>query len=181
MKRVLLGLGSNKEFDGKSCLELLSCACHDLAILLENVIVSSVYKTKAMYVEDQDDFYNMCALGFVADDMLPHQLLKIVNQIEAKFGRDRQKEIRFGARSLDIDIELFGCESVNEKDLQIPHPRIHERMFVLIPAIEVLKESADEIIRGKYIQSLEELKKTEDFESIKKIVPAQVVQEWNKN
>lgn len=181
MKRVLLGLGSNRSYNSMSPLQLLQEACRDLSGCLAEPSFSSVYRTKAMYVEDQDDFYNMCVLGFVADDMLPHQLLKIVNQIEAKFGRDRQKEIRFGARSLDIDIELFGCESVNEKDLQIPHPRIHERMFVLIPAIEVLKESADEIIRGKYIQSLEELKKTEDFESIKKIVPAQVVQEWNKN
>ena len=134
-----------------------------------------------MYVEDQEDFYNMCVQGFVADDLDPFQFLKTINQIEAKYGRDRSKEIRFGARSLDIDIELFGDEHINHPDLQIPHPRVEERLFVLIPATEVLNETADELIRGKYIESLEVLKGTEDFESIKKVVPAQVVQKWNRN
>ena len=181
MKRVLLGLGSNKSFQNMAPLDLLKCACRDLSGCLAEPSFLSVYKTKAMYVEDQEDFYNMCVLGFVADDLDPFQLLKTVNQIEAKYGRDRSKEIRFGARSLDIDIELFGDEHINHPDLQIPHPRVEERLFVLIPATEVLNETADELIRGKYIESLEVLKGTEDFESIKKVVPAQVVQKWNRN
>ena len=181
MKRVLLGLGSNKSFQNMAPLDLLKCACRDLSGCLAEPSFLSVYKTKAMYVEDQEDFYNMCVQGFVADDLDPFQLLKTVNQIEAKYGRDRSKEIRFGARSLDIDIELFGDEHINHPDLQIPHPRVEERLFVLIPATEVLNETADELIRGKYIESLEVLKGTEDFESIKKVVPAQVVQKWNRN
>lgn len=180
MKRVLLGLGSNKSFNGMAPLDLLKCACKDLSGYLVKPSFSSVYKTKAMYVEDQDDFYNMCALGFVSDDLDPFRLLKIINDIEAKYGRDRSKEIRFGARSLDIDIELFGNEEINHPDLQIPHPRVEERLFVLIPATEVLFESADELIRGKYISCLESLKNTEDYENIKKVVPAQVVQKWNR-
>jgi len=183
MIRVLLGLGSNKSFNNMAPLDLLKCACKELSGYLVKPSFSSVYKTKAMYVEDQDDFYNMCAYGFVPDDLSPFELLKKVNEIEAAYGRDRSKEIRFGARSLDIDIELFGDQVINHPDLQIPHPRVEERLFVLIPATEVLKETADELLRGKYIESLEVLKNKnmEDFESIKKVVPAQVVQKWNRN
>ena len=59
MTRVLLGLGSNKSFAGKTPLELLSGAGKRLSEVLVNAKFSSVYKTRAMYVEDQDDFYNM--------------------------------------------------------------------------------------------------------------------------
>ena len=121
MKRVLLGLGSNKSFNNKSPLQLLACAGEELSCLMWDCLFSSVYKTPAMYVEDQEDFYNAAALGYVDDDADAFDFLKKINQIEAKYGRDRAKEIRFGPRSLDIDIELFGNEVINEPDLQIPH------------------------------------------------------------
>ena len=85
MKRIILGLGSNKSFNGKSCLELLNDACHDLTTLLKNVIVSSVYRTKAMYVTDQDDFYNMALLGYVTEDYNPFFLLEQIHEIEEKY------------------------------------------------------------------------------------------------
>lgn len=180
MKRVLFGLGSNKSFDKKTPLQLLESACVNLSRYLVKPSFSSVYKTKAMYVENQNDFFNMCVLGFVTDDLSAFDLLKITQKIEKEHGRNREKEIRFGSRSLDIDIELFGDEKINHPILQIPHPRVLERMFVLIPAIEVLKDSADEFIREEYIKNLEKLKKTEDFESIKMVLPSQAVQEWSK-
>lgn len=157
MKRVLLGLGSNRAFNDKTPLEILSCAQQELTRHLVDPSFSSVYKTKAMYVEDQEDFYNMAALGYVADDSDPFLFLKTINQIEAKYGRDRSKEIRFGPRSLDIDIELFGDESINHPQLQIPHPRMQERAFVLIPALEILTNSADVLIRRKYISCLDKI------------------------
>ena len=72
------------------------------------MICSSIYITKAQIVTDQDDFYNMVISGQVADEENPFEFLKKINQIEATYGRDRAKEIRFGPRSLDIDIEIFG-------------------------------------------------------------------------
>ena len=136
---------------------------------MESVHFSSVYKTPAMYVIDQEDFYNAAAVGYVADDTDAFDFLKKINQIEAKFGRDRDREIRFGPRSLDIDIELFGDEHIDSPTLQIPHIRMEERAFVLIPSIEVLKYSADEIVRDKYIKCLEAVEKTGGAEGIIKL------------
>ena len=163
MKRVLLGLGSNKSFQNKKPLELLECACTELSRLLKNPVFSSVYKTKAMYVEDQNDFYNMAALGYVDDILNPFELLSFIHEIEAKYGRNREEEIRFGPRTLDIDIELFGDDVINTPDLQIPHIRIKERAFVLIPALEILQDSADKKIRDDFAECLEKLRSAGDF------------------
>ena len=168
MKRVLLGLGSNRTFNNRTPLENLECACADLKRLLADPSFSSVYKTKAMYVEDQDDFYNMAVLGFIADDFDAFEFLKIINKIEEKYGRNRQNEIRFGPRPLDIDIELFGDEKYDTEILTVPHPRIKERAFVLIPAIEILDNSADIQIRREYEECLEKLKKQGEV-SVEKI------------
>ena len=164
-----MGLGSNKSYNNKTPLELLAAAGEELCLLMENVHFSSVYKTPAMYVTDQEDFYNAAVVGYVADDTDAFDFLKKINQIEAKYGRDRDREIRFGPRSLDIDIELFGDEHIDSPTLQIPHIRMEERAFVLIPSIEVLKYSADEIVREKYIKCLEAVEKTGGAEGIIKL------------
>ena len=164
-----MGLGSNKSYNNKTPLELLAAAGEELCLLMENVHFSSVYKTPAMYVTDQEDFYNAATVGYVADDTDAFDFLKKINQIEAKYGRDRDREIRFGPRSLDIDIELFGDEHIDSPTLQIPHIRMEERAFVLIPSIEVLKYSADEIVREKYIKCLEAVEKTGGAEGIIKL------------
>ena len=169
MKRVLLGLGSNKSYNNKSPLQLLACAGEELCGLMSGCVFSSVYKTPAMYVTDQEDFYNAAALGYVADDADAFDFLHNINEIEAKYGRDRTKEVRFGPRSLDIDIELFGDQSIDAPDLQIPHVRMEERAFVLIPSVEVLKYSADEIVREKYINCLAALEKTGGADGIIKL------------
>ncbi len=169
MKRVLLGLGSNRSFNGLAPLELLSLAGRELSGLMKDIHFSSVYKTKAMYVEDQEDFYNAAALGWVEDSEDAFAFLHKINEIEAKYGRDRSREVRFGPRSLDIDIELFGDERIESPELQVPHIRMEERAFVLIPSIEVLKYSADELVREKYIKCLAELESKGGTDGITKI------------
>lgn len=175
MKRVLLGLGSNKTYDGHSPCELLSFAREELSVIMSDCSFSSVYKTKAMYVENQEDFFNMAAIGFVSDDENPFEFLQKINKIEAKYGRDRSKEIRFGPRSLDIDIELFGDEKINTLELQIPHIRMEERAFVLIPTLEILNNPADELIREKYTNCLNQLKKDGCADDVVKFVSQEVV------
>lgn len=167
MQLVVLGLGSNKQFLDKSPLENLKGACRKLKAILQNPVFSSVYKTKAMYVEDQEDFYNMVVLGFVADDLDPVDFLHTINKIEAEFGRDRSKEIRFGPRSLDIDIEEFGNQNINTEILQIPHIRIKERAFVLIPLLEIFSEYADEIKKNEFLECLHILEEKGETEEVK--------------
>lgn len=160
MNFVLLGLGSNSTFKGFNSLELLGLACSKLKFLFtsENPFaLSSVYCTKAMYVTDQADFYNMAVCGMVEDSITPHKLLESIHVIEAELGRDRAKEIRFGPRSIDIDIELFGSQTINDSVLQIPHPRLSERAFVLTPMLEILPKSADCINRERFADYLRQL------------------------
>lgn len=141
MEDVVLGLGSNRSFGGKDPVALLAQACTALTAVLGDCAFSSVYKTGALYVTDQDDFYNMAVLGKYAGT--PRELLEDVHIIEGNLGRDRAKEFRNGPRPLDIDIELFGNVQVHEADLIIPHERLMERAFVLKPVVEILRNSAD--------------------------------------
>lgn len=158
---VVLGLGSNTIFNGLDSLHILAAACNELKNLFapyaEKMIISSVYRTKALYVTDQSDFYNMAVYCFVSDSCTPHSLLEKIHVIEARYGRDRSREIRFGPRPLDIDIELFGKRTVNEPDLQIPHPRLSERAFVLTPMLEILPVSADCVNRELFAGYLRRL------------------------
>ncbi len=169
MKRVLLGLGSNRSFKGLAPIELLSLAGRELSRLMTDISFSSVYRTKAMYVEDQEDFYNAAVLGYVSDETDAFDFLHQINEIEAKYGRDRSKEVRFGPRPLDIDIELFGNEHIEAAELQIPHIRMEERAFVLIPSIEILTDSADELLREKYIKCLAAVKEAGGADGIIKL------------
>ncbi|MCF0242764.1 MAG: 2-amino-4-hydroxy-6-hydroxymethyldihydropteridine diphosphokinase [Treponema sp.] len=154
MKSILLGLGSNRSFCNLDSLQILNLACEELRQIVLDPVFSSVYKTKAMYVTDQEDFYNMAVYGFVPDEESPYKYLDKIHKIEEKYGRDRQNEIRFGSRSLDIDIEKFGNIVSNDPALTLPHPRIKERAFVLVPALEILPEPAENKLREEFSKAL---------------------------
>ena len=159
---VVLGLGANKKLSSTISenefyhpATTLKKAFSVLKNVLSNSVMSSIYKTKAMYVTDQDDFYNAAVFGYYNGE--PEDLLIQLQGIEALFGRNREKEIRNGPRTLDIDIELFGNQKINTKKLEIPHPRLHERQFILIPLLDVLKVSADIPNRSVFENYLKQL------------------------
>lgn len=137
MTDVVLGLGSNRSFNKMIPPQILSRALELISRFIGNMKISSVYITKAMYVTDQSDFYNMAVYGTY--DGSAFQLLEDIHKVENQLGRDRTKEIRFGPRSLDVDIELFGSQTINTPDLTVPHERIAERAFVLVPLLEILE------------------------------------------
>lgn len=89
---------------------------------------------------EQDDYLNLVVHGLTS--LTPHQLLRETQLIEAAFGRDRTNERRWGPRVLDIDLLLVGDEVVDTPELVVPHPRIGERSFVLIPLMEVMPGGA---------------------------------------
>ncbi|WP_147614566.1 2-amino-4-hydroxy-6-hydroxymethyldihydropteridine diphosphokinase [Treponema pectinovorum] len=156
MTDVILGLGSNKTWKDKSCEIILKMAFDKLSLLLSGITASSVYRTKPMYYTEQEDFFNLFVRGKIDSSLPPQDLLFKIHKIEESLGRDRTKEIRNGPRSIDIDIEFFGNTAVVTKDLQIPHPRIFERAFVLIPMLEILNESADFISRDVFVHYVNE-------------------------
>ena len=170
---VVLGLGSNRKLPSSleegvflHPAEILKKAFSVLQNVLKDCTLSSIYKTKAMYVTDQEDFYNAAVFGYFSGT--PEELLFKTQAIEALFGRNRANEFRNGPRTLDIDIELFGNETISTPKLEIPHPRLQERQFILIPLLDVLKENADIPCRSV-------------FEDYLKHLPDQGVQLYERN
>lgn len=101
--------------------------------------LSRLYRTPAWGVEDQPDFVNAVAL--VQTALAPRPLLEALLEVERRFGRDRARERRWGPRTLDLDVLLYGAQVVDEPGLQLPHPRLHLRAFALAPLLEVAPDA----------------------------------------
>jgi 2-amino-4-hydroxy-6-hydroxymethyldihydropteridine diphosphokinase len=126
---VLLGLGSNVG----DRLASLQAAVAALAPAAVPTAVSAVYETRPMYVEDQAAFLN---IAVAAETRLgAPDLLARLKDLERRLGRT--PGVRFGPRRIDIDILIFGEEVVVGPGLEVPHPRMLERGFVLVPAADV--------------------------------------------
>lgn len=139
MTRCYLGLGSNLAEPAKqlqAALELL----HEQTDLVV-IQCSSFYGSKAVGPGEQPDYLN--AVVAIDCDLPAAKLLQLIQAIEHRQGR--QREIAWGARTLDIDLLLFGNETIETESLTIPHPRIAERAFVLAPLVELLKEIEPEL------------------------------------
>lgn len=100
---------------------------------------SSFYETEPVGVEDQPWFLNLAARGLVS--VSPQALLELCKAAEEAAGRRRG--VRFGPRPLDVDILLYGEEEVCEPDLAIPHARLCERRFALVPLCEIAPDLVD--------------------------------------
>lgn len=99
----------------------------------EVLAVSSIYETAPVGLTDQADFLNLVVQ--IETDLGAHDLLSVCQSIENELGRVR--DIRWGPRTVDLDILLYNKDNVGTEDLLIPHPRMHERAFVLIPLLEI--------------------------------------------
>jgi 2-amino-4-hydroxy-6-hydroxymethyldihydropteridine diphosphokinase len=100
---------------------------------IEVVNTSSIYETDPVGYEDQDPFLNMVIQ--VETGLSPEELLKLCLKIENVLGRIR--EIKWGPRTLDLDILMYNQENIETEDLKVPHPRMHQRAFVMIPLLEI--------------------------------------------
>jgi 2-amino-4-hydroxy-6-hydroxymethyldihydropteridine diphosphokinase len=131
MPKVYLSLGSNR---GDSPA-ILRAAVEALRGLLGGLRASNLYLSDPMYLRDQPAFLNLAVTG---DCLLaPLELLDAIQGIEARFGRDRSRERSKGPRSLDIDILLYGDLVIDSDRLVLPHPRMAERKFALLPLLEL--------------------------------------------
>ncbi len=125
MEKVFLGIGSNV---GEK-IPYIKKAVTLLSKILTDMEKAPLYISKAVGFEDQPDFINTVISGYT--DIEPYELFKKVKDIEKKVGRI--KRFRWGPREIDIDILFYGNLLIEKDDLIIPHPRIHERDFVLKP------------------------------------------------
>ncbi|HAA75799.1 TPA: 2-amino-4-hydroxy-6-hydroxymethyldihydropteridine diphosphokinase [Candidatus Latescibacteria bacterium] len=108
---------------------------------------SPVYRNPPMGPQDQPDYLN--AVVALDVDLRPRALLDRCLDIEREFGRVR--DIRWGPRTLDLDIVLFGSEIVDEPGLTIPHPRMLERSFVLLPLADLHPEGVHPLTQSTFL------------------------------
>ena len=113
---------------------------------------SSLYRTQPMGPVEQPPFIN--AVFSLEAEIGPHDLLSLLLDIEQKMGRVRKE--RWGPRVIDLDLLFYGEEIIKEQGLEVPHPRLHERRFVLAPLAEiapgfahpVIKKTVSELLAG---------------------------------
>jgi len=133
MTRSFVGLGANLEDPRgqiQRAVELL--AAEDG---IELVAVSSLRETDPVGYEDQPRFLNGAAE--LCTSLSARELLERLLAVERRLGRVRGEGPRFGPRTIDLDLLLYGDELIDEPGLQIPHPRLHERRFALEPLAEL--------------------------------------------
>ena len=145
---VILGLGSNRSWNSMDSYAILDKAIEELGKILSELKCAPFYETEPLPKSDQNNFINTAVSGFFNGG--PDEMLDCIHMMEAMFGRDRSAEIRWGERSLDIDILLFGRQIINSPRLTIPHPRLEERRFALEPLIRLLPRACSPVTGISY-------------------------------
>ena len=131
--RACIGLGANL---GDAVANVQS-ALQALDALPGTRVVraSRLYRTPAWGKTDQPAFVNAAAT--IDTPLSARELLDAMLVIERDFGRDRSAGDRWSARTLDLDLLLYGDETIDEPGLHVPHPHLHERAFALVPLVEI--------------------------------------------
>ncbi len=128
--KLFLSLGSNIGDKYENLRRAKSLLEKNYIIILKS---SKIYTTKPFGYTDQDDFLNECLLCHT--DKTPEDVLNVIKEIESNLKRKRI--IRWGPRTIDVDILFYDNEIINKDDLTVPHPGIPERDFVLRPLMDL--------------------------------------------
>ncbi|MGH6739169.1 MAG: 2-amino-4-hydroxy-6-hydroxymethyldihydropteridine diphosphokinase [Bradyrhizobium sp.] len=159
MASVLIALGGNvgdvRTTFGKAIANI--CGMAQAALVAR----SSDYATPPWGEEDQARFINACIE--IDTSLDPHALLFVLHKVEQKFGRDRAKERRWGPRTIDLDLIAYDSVSIDKPELTLPHPRLFERAFVLVPLAEI---APDRVIRGRRVDDALKDLSTEGIERL---------------
>ena len=136
MADVLIALGGNVGDVRATFQKAIAniCGMTQAALLAR----SSDYATPPWGELDQARFINACIE--IDTSLDPHALLFTLHKIEKKFGRDRGNETRWGPRTLDLDLIAYDDVSIDKPELTLPHPRLFERAFVLVPLLEIVPD-----------------------------------------
>jgi 2-amino-4-hydroxy-6-hydroxymethyldihydropteridine diphosphokinase len=161
MKHVAtIGIGSNVGEKSLQCekaiSEILKLDRHSL------LAASSLYRTKPVGYMNQDWFVN--GVIQIGTDLDPFELHQALQSIERQL--ERKKTFRWGPRTIDLDILFFDEAEIRTKDLQIPHPRLHERQFVLVPLVEIRRDLIHPVLKKTVVELLEDLKEDQGVERL---------------
>jgi 2-amino-4-hydroxy-6-hydroxymethyldihydropteridine diphosphokinase len=141
MLEAFVALGGNLGDVRATFTQAIAMLCDGVEVRL--VARSSDYRTPPWGITEQPSFIN--AVIAVATSLSPRQLLKRLQACERALGRDRGREQRWGPRPIDLDLLAFDDVTLREPDLTLPHPRLFERAFVLLPLAEI---DPDRLIAG---------------------------------
>ena len=133
MARAFVAFGSNLGDREATIRAALAALAAEPGV--DVVAISSLEETDPVGYLDQPRFLNGAAE--LRTELSPRALLDLLLAVEARFGRDRSAVPAQGPRTLDLDLLLYGNERIDEPGLRIPHPRLHERAFVLEPLAEL--------------------------------------------
>ena len=146
-----IGLGSNLGDKKANCLKALKMI--DQLKDTELRAISPFYRTEPVGVSDQQDWY-LNGVAQVATTSPPARLMEELLAIEKELGRERKK--RWDSRTIDLDILFYGNMVINEESLEIPHPRLHLRRFVLVPLADLEPELVHPVLKKSIRELLEE-------------------------
>ena len=162
MVQVFIGLGSNLGDRMFYLHQALVEIANSRQISIKKY--SSVYETEPVGKKEQPQFLNMVAE--LESTLLPQDLLQRLKEIENTLGRTHTEH--WGAREIDLDILYYGSEVLNDEKLQLPHPEIINRRFVLVPMNELAGEFLDPMQR---LSMKELLRRCSDTKTVRKISP----------
>lgn len=150
MAEVFVGIGSNLGNRELNCLKAIKLLEEKGFVMRDR---SSLYETEPWGVTDQPKFINMAV--HVTTELSPLEVFLHLKSIEKDMGRT--ETVRWGPRIIDLDILLYDDIVLNETDLTIPHPRMHERDFVLKPLAEIAPDAIHPVMGKKIKRLLKEL------------------------
>ena len=167
--RAYLSIGSNKGDTGKNLDQAAETLTREINIRV--LAESGRYKTAPQNFADQDWFLN--AVLEIDTCLSPEALLKRLKNIESELDPEG-KDFRFGPRIIDLDIVLFGDQVLKTDHLEIPHPRMHQRCFVLKP----LSDLVPDLVHPRLNQTIQQLLEQMNTQENQEVIPLE--QEENR-
>ncbi|OGW47752.1 MAG: 2-amino-4-hydroxy-6-hydroxymethyldihydropteridine diphosphokinase [Nitrospirae bacterium RBG_13_41_22] len=150
MAIAYIGIGSNLGNRQENCLRAIELLQKKGIIVTKR---SSLYETEPWGVKDQPRFINMAVE--IDTSLEPKELLKILKNIEKELGKE--KSSKWGPRIIDLDILLFDDIILNEDNLKIPHPLMHERDFVLRPLCEIAPDIYHPLLKMRMYELMQKI------------------------